>query len=51
MAVDGYWVTGPSLVYTGTGSASAYELLGYTERGAEIEIDFKYKEIMTDRLS
>lgn len=50
MAVDGYWVTGPSLVYTGTGSANALELLGFCERGAEVEIVKNYHEIMTDVL-
>jgi len=33
---------------TGTGSASAYELLGFTERGADVEITHNWKEIMTD---
>jgi hypothetical protein len=50
MAVDGYWATGPALVYTGTGSAGALELLGYTDRGVEVSIDKNYENILTDIL-
>ena len=50
MAVDGYWCTGPALVYTYTGVAAAQELLGYTERGADVDITKHYGEIMTDIL-
>jgi len=48
MAIDGYWVTGPSLVYVGTGSAGALELLGFTENGADIEVTKHYADVLTD---
>lgn len=48
MAVDGYWATGPGLIYTYTGAVSAQELLGYTESGAEVEITKNYKEVFSD---
>src|SRR5690348_5025129 len=48
MAVDGYCVNGPALVYTGTGSAGALELLGYTVDGVDIDIVENTSPIMTD---
>lgn len=48
MALDGYWNTGPGLIYTGTGSVGALELVGITDRGAEVEITKNYAEIFTD---
>lgn len=48
MAIDGYWATGPALVYSGTGSANALELLGFAESGVEVEITKNYEQIMTD---
>lgn len=48
MAVDGYMVNGAALVYTGTGSSSALELLGYTEAGVDQDIFENKSEIMTD---
>ncbi len=48
MAIDGYTVNGSSLVYTGTGSAGALELLGYTDNGVDIQINKNLSEIFTD---
>ena len=48
MAIDGYWATGPALVYSGTGSVGALELLGFAQNGCEVEITKNYEQIMTD---
>jgi hypothetical protein len=45
---DGYHINGPALVYTGTGSAGALELLGYTVDGVDISISKNVAEIITD---
>lgn len=48
MALDGYWCTGPAIISTSTGTAGAFETLGITENGAEVEITKNYKELFTD---
>lgn len=48
MAIDGYSLNGTALVYVGTGSAGALELLGYTEQGVDMDITENKAEIMTD---
>lgn len=48
MALDGYAINGPAFVYTGTGTAGALELLGYTEAGVDMDIKENKREIMTD---
>ncbi|MBP3954965.1 hypothetical protein J8F10_37400 [Gemmata sp. G18] len=48
MAVDGYCVNGAARVQVGTGSAGALELLGYTDRGVQIDITELKKDIVTD---
>lgn len=48
MAVNTYTVFGAALVYTGTGSAGALELLGYTEQGVDMDITEAKEEVMTD---
>jgi hypothetical protein len=48
MAIDGYTVNGPATIFVGTGTSGAYQLLGYTIDGADIQIEELSKEIMTD---
>ncbi|VTS00758.1 unnamed protein product [Gemmata massiliana] len=48
MAIDGYTVNGAARVQVGTGSAGALELLGYTDRGVQIDIQELTKDIITD---
>ncbi len=48
MAIDQYTVSGCAFVYVGTGTASALELLGYTESGVDMDIKENKREIMTD---
>lgn len=48
MAVNTYTVFGAALVYVGTGSAGALELLGYTEQGVDMDITENKDEVMTD---
>jgi len=50
MAIDGYTINGPALVYTGTGNAGALELLGYTTDGVDVRITENVEPIMTDLL-
>lgn len=48
MAIDGYAVNGAALVYVGTGSAGALELLGYTDAGVPMDVTEVTDDIMTD---
>ncbi len=48
MAVNTYCTFGSALVWTGTGTAGALELLGYTEQGVDIDITENKEELMTD---
>lgn len=48
MALDGYTVNGSALVYVGTGSLFALELLGYTDNGVDIQVNYNRSEIFTD---
>lgn len=42
--------TGPVELYTGTGSASALEFLGYSENGMQIEIRETFEDVHSDLL-
>lgn len=46
--IDGYTINGSALVYVGTGTAFALELLGYTDNGVDIQINTNKSEIFTD---
>lgn len=46
--IDGFTVNGSALVYVGTGSGGALELLGYTDNGVDIQINYNRAEIFTD---
>lgn len=48
MALDGYTINGSCLVYVGTGSAGALELLGYTDNGVDMQVNTNRSEIFTD---
>lgn len=48
MPVDGYTISGAALVYVGTGTAGALELLGYTQGGVDFEVTEEYEPILTD---
>ena len=48
MAVDGYAVNGAALVYVGTGTLGALQLLGFTDQGVDVEIMENKAEIFTD---
>ena len=48
MAVDGFVINGVALVYVGTGTLGALELLGYTEAGVDMDVKENKREIMTD---
>lgn len=48
MAVNTFTIFGDALIYVGTGSAGALELLGYTEQGVDLDITENKDEIMTD---
>jgi len=48
VAIDSFTVNGSALVYVGTGSAGALELLGYTQDGVDTDIQEKKGEIFTD---
>lgn len=48
MAVDGYMTNGSALVYTGTGTGGALELLGYTTDGVQIRVTENVEPIITD---
>lgn len=48
MAIGGYTISGPALVYTGTGSAGALELLGFTKDGVDVKITEHSRPIHTD---
>jgi hypothetical protein len=48
MAIDGFTVNGSALLYVGTGSAGALELLGYTQDGVDSDIQEKKGELFTD---
>lgn len=50
MAVDTFTCFGAALIYTGTGSAGALELLGYSEQGVDMDITENKEELMTDLL-
>lgn len=48
MALGGFHINGPALVYTYTGSGGASELLGYTRDGVDVELIKNWMEIFTD---
>lgn len=48
MAISGYHVNGPALVYTSTGGGGAFQLLGYTDNGVDITIEHHTSPIITD---
>lgn len=48
MAITGYTINGPALVYVGTGGSGALQLLGYTDGGVELEMMENSSEIFTD---
>jgi hypothetical protein len=48
MAVGPYHINGPALVYVGTGSSGALELLGFTKDGVDVRVTEHSKTIQTD---
>ena len=48
MAIDGFAVNGPSLIYVGTGGGGALQLLGYTDQGTDVEVMENKAEIYSD---
>lgn len=48
MAVDGFHINGPALVYVDTGRGSSHELLGYTLDGVTVDFIRNTQEVFTD---